>query len=348
MQNRFVYLAIGAIVCLAGVFYYVTSQKEIAEQFTVPLGLPKIPWPEDNPYTAKKAELGRLLYFDKRLSSDNSVACATCHSIPKAFSDRNSVSTGILGRKGTRHSPTVINTAYLKYLFWDGRASSLEEQSKGPIANPKEMTVVDDMHEAHRQCHEKIKSIPGYRKLFKEVFGTDECSIDDVAKAIATFERTVLSGNSPFDKYMAGDTTALTEEQVHGYKLFHKVGCQNCHFGPNFTDSRFFNIGIGMEKDNPDLGRYDVTKNAMDWGSFKTPTIREAEHSYPYMHDGRFNTLEEVMDYYNKGGYPNKNLSQLMRPLNLSEEDKKAIISFMKSLSGEGWQHLKEPNKFPE
>ena len=314
----------------------------------IPLGLPPIPWPADNPYTPEKAELGRILYFDKRLSSDGTISCATCHQVTRAFTDNKSLSEGILGQLGTRHAPTVINSAYQKYYFWDGRASTLEEQCKGPIGNPKEMTLADDAHEAHRQCEERIKKIDGYKVLFKQVFGNEECTIDNVAQAISTFERTILSGNSPFDRYQAGDKKALTQEQIHGYKIFIKSGCAFCHSGPNFSDDSFANIGIGMNVPNPDPGRYDVTKKKKDWGAFKVPTLRELPKTYPYMHNGVLMTLEDVIEYYNRGGLRNANLHPRMRPLNLSEEDKQALLSFLESLSGEGWQHFGVPEKFPE
>lgn len=326
----------------------VSKPPENQEVLQIPLGLPAIPWPADNPYSKKKADLGKLLFFDTRLSSDGTISCASCHSKPCAYADRKPISLGILGHKGTRHAPTVINTAYLSRLFWDGRANSLEEQSKGPIANPNEMTLAKDVHEAHRQCHERIRKIQGYRKLFKEVFGNGDCSIEDVAKAIATFERTILSGNSAFDRYQAGDKQALNAQQIKGYQVFKRSSCANCHFGDNFTDGRFLNIGVGMDAPNPDLGRYDITKEKKDWGAFKVPTLRETAITYPYMHDGSLKTLEEVIDYYDKGGTPNPNLHPSMRKLNLSKEDKEALLSFLKALSGEGWQHYQEPKQFPQ
>ena len=318
------------------------------EELVVPLGLPPVPWPADNPYSKKKAELGRLLYFDKRLSSDGTISCGTCHSIPHAFTDRHPVSTGIHGHQGTRHSPTVINSAYLKSYFWDGRAETLEEQCKGPIANPAEMTAIGDADKAHEECHMRVKSIKGYRVLFKEVFGNDECSMNDISKAIATFERTVLSGNSPYDRYMAGDKTAMNAEQIEGHQVFLKSSCANCHSGFNFTDGRFLNIGVGMDKPHPDPGRYGITQHPSQMGAFKVPTLRDVENTYPYMHDGSLQTLEEVVDYYDKGGIPNPHLIPLIRPLHLTEKEKKALVSFMKALSGEGWQHFKEPEKFPQ
>lgn len=341
-------LAIAIIVVTILAFRSEGVGKVAEEEFQVPLGLPPIPWPKDNPYSKKKAELGRLLYFDKRLSSDGTVSCSSCHEVNKAFTDNKIISEGILGQLGTRNAPTIINTAYLPTLFWDGRASSLEEQCKGPIANPKEMSLAHDPHEAHQQCHDRIKKIEGYCALFKEVFGHDECSIDDVAKAVATFERTVLSGNSPFDRYQAGDREALNPEQIRGYKVFMKSGCAFCHSGPNFTDNSFANIGIGMNVADPDLGRYEVTKKEKDWGAFKVPTLRDLPKTYPYMHNGVLMSLDDVIEYYNIGGLPNRNLHPRMRPLHLSEEDKKALKSFLEALSGEGWQHVQEPTSFPQ
>ena len=345
-----------ALCCLAIFFIqkkiFVTENQKLIPQeesaIKIPLGLPPIPWPEDNHFSVKKSELGRLLYFDKRLSADQTISCASCHNIPCAYSDCRAIAIGINETKGTRHSPTIINAAYSKHLFWDGRAASLEEQCKGPIANPKEMAEVDNIHEAHQQCVKRVRAIPGYRELFKEVFGHDEITIDEIAKAIATFERSILSGNSAYDRYQAGDKSALNAEQIQGMKVFKKSGCVNCHRGVNFSDERFFNIGIGMDTPPIDTGRYVITHDKKDWGAFKAPTLREVEHTGPYMHNGSLETLEEVIEYYNKGGNPNQNLHPLMRPLNLSEDDKKALISFLKSLSGEGWKHFQEPQEFPQ
>ena len=289
-----------------------------------------------------------MLYFDKRLSADGTVSCATCHSISRAFTDNLRVSIGIRGQHGTRHAPTIINAGYQKHLFWDGRAKTLEEQAKGPISNPKEMSLVDDVHKSLQLCHERIKQIKGYRILFKEVFGNDECLIDDIAKAISTFERTVLSGNSAYDRYKAGDLSAMSKEQIEGYKVFRHSGCTICHSGPNFSNDGFMNIGVGMDAEHPDLGRYDVTKNNSDYGAFKVPTLREVSKTYPYMHDGSLSTLEEVIDFYDKGGIPNRNLHTTIKPLKLSKEDKEALLSFLKALDGEGWQHFREPEKFPQ
>lgn len=333
-------------------FFFLTTSLLRAtdgkEEFKVPLGLPPIPWPADNAYSKKKEELGRLLYFDKRLSTDGTVSCATCHIPSEGFADHHARAIGIKGRIGKRNSPTVINSGYLKHLFWDGRAPSLEEQCKGPISNPNEMTLVENPHWAHQECHKRIMKIKGYKALFKETFGCDRCTLDDMAKAIATFERTIVSGNSPYDRYAAGDKTALTDEQIRGLRVFKKSGCNNCHAGFNFTDGRFLNIGVGTNEPNPDLGRYVITKKESDWAAFKVPGLRDIDKTYPYMHDGSLKTLEDVVDYYDKGGIPNKNLHPLMKPLHLTEEDKKALVSFMHALNGEGWQNVKPPEKFPD
>ncbi len=324
------------------------SQEIFPEELNPPFGLPSILWPKDNPYSKQKAELGRLLYFDKRLSSDGTISCASCHNIPCAYSDCKMLPIGIGHQQGTRHSPTIINAAYSRFLFWDGRATSLEEQAKGPLANTKEMSNVKDVHEAYKQCVNKIREVVGYRVLFKQVFGRDEMSIDDIARAIATFERTILSGGSPYDYYRAGNSKAMNREQIKGFEVYKKAGCIECHSGANFSDDRFINIGIGMDKENPDTGRYAITKDEKDWGAFKVPTLRDVEHSYPYMHDGSLATLEEVIDYYDRGGIPNKNLHPLIKPLHLSAEEKKHLLEFLKALNGTGWQSFQAPTEFPK
>jgi cytochrome c peroxidase len=312
------------------------------EDIRVPLGLLPIQWPADNPYSRAKSDLGKLLYFDKRLSADGSVACATCHHPKFAFTDGAAVSTGIKGQKGGRSAPTVLNRAYSLAQFWDGRAPTLEEQAKGPMANPIEMG------HTHDAVVKRLNGIPGYAPLFKAAFGTEKFDIDHVAKAIATFERTVLSGNSPYDQWKAGNKKAMTPEQVRGMNLyFGKAKCDACHEGINFTSNSYHNLGIGTDKPEPDAGRYIVTKNPDDWGAFKTPTLREIANTAPYMHDGRFQTLQEVIDFYDKGGIPNKNLSKTLKPLKLTDDEKRDLVVFLNALSGEGWK-IPEPTVFPQ
>jgi cytochrome c peroxidase len=314
-----------------------------AESPKAPLGLPPLSWPKDNPYSAAKVELGRYLYFDRRLSADESVSCASCHDPKFAFTDHAAVSTGIRSQKGGRSAPTVINRAYSLAQFWDGRAATLEEQAKGPIANPIEMGMT------HGDVVARLAKVAGYRPMFAAAFGTDEVTIDRMAMAIACFERTVLSGNAPYDRYRRGDKKALTTAQVRGMSVFvDKAKCDRCHEGGNFTLNVYANLGVGTDKPEPDVGRFAVTKDPRDWGAFKTPTLREIEHTAPFMHDGSLKTLQDVVDFYDKGGVPNKNLDANLKKLNLSDQEKQDLVAFLKSLSGEGWQHAREPAQFPK
>ncbi len=334
---------------LRTVFLFLFFSISLCADPVVPAGLPPVVWPKDNPYCAEKAELGRLLYFDKRLSANGTIACASCHDPSKAFTDSQPLAIGIEDKKGTRHAPSIINSAYNGLQFWDGRAATLEEQAEGPIANPNEMASSLDPKEAHRVCVAKLRQIPGYRALFKKVFGTEDFTIEQVSMAIATFERTILSGDSPYDRYIAGDQYALSPSQVQGMNLFFgKANCSVCHKPPNFTDNGFANIGVGMKAKEPDLGRYYITGVEKDKGAFKVPSLREVSRTGPYMHNGGFNSLGLVMHYYNIGGAKNPWLDSRMQPLNLSEDEQKQIVDFLYSLSGEGWQDVKPPQKFPE
>jgi cytochrome c peroxidase len=334
---------------IAGTLLAASAQRGPDAPPPVPLGLPPIAWPADNPYSVEKAALGRLIYFDKRLSADSTVACASCHAPQFAFTDGQPVATGVRGQKGGRSAPTVINSAYNAVQFWDGRAPTLEEQAKGPIANPIEMA------NSHEEVVRRLAAIPGYRDRFQAAFGTPEISIELVARAIATFERTVLSGNSPYDRFQAGDANALTPSAQRGLQLFFgKAGCNGCHAPPNFGGTGFANTGTGMQKPQPDWGRFAVTGRDEDRGAFKVPTLREIAGTAPYMHDGSLNTLEEVVEQYDRGGTrtladgsPNHWLDPRIRPLTLTAQEKKDLVEFLHALSGEGWQHAKEPDQFP-
>ena len=312
-------------------------------ELKVPLGLLPVQWPKDNPYSKPKWDLGRALYFDVRLSADGSLSCASCHAPKFAFADGQPNSLGIRGQRGNRSAPTVINRAYSLAQFWDGRAGTLEEQAKGPMANPIEMG------HTHEGICSRLSGIPGYRSLFAAAFESDEITIDRVAKAIATYERTVLSGNSPYDRYRNGYNKTLTPAQIRGLDVFvNKAKCDQCHEGINFTTNAYHNLGVGTDKPDPDVGRYIVTKDPHDWGAFKTPTLREIANTAPYMHDGSLKTLDDVVEFYNKGGIPNKNLDERIKPLHLTDQDRKDLVEFLKSLSGEGWQRMGPPDKFPE
>jgi cytochrome c peroxidase len=309
----------------------------------VPAGLPPLVWPADNPYSPEKVELGRYLYFDRRLSADGTVSCASCHDPRHGFTDGAAVSTGIRGQKGTRSAPTILNRAYSLAQFWDGRAATLEEQAIVPMESPFEMG------NTHQAVVATLSGIAGYRAMFARAFGSDGVDIERVTMAIACFERTVLSGNSPYDRYKRGDSTALTAEQVRGMAVFFdRASCDRCHQGSNFTSNAYANEGNGADKAEPDVGRYAVTHDARDWGAFKIPTLRDVEHTAPYMHDGSLQTLEDVVEFYNKGGIPNRNLDANIRPLHLSDRQKAGLVAFLKGLSGEGWQSVKAPERLPE
>jgi cytochrome c peroxidase len=315
-----------------------------SEPFTVlvPKGLGELRVHKDNPLTAKKIELGRQLYFDPRLSKDNTVSCATCHDPNKGWSNGEVVATGVRGQKGDRSAPTIINSGYQAFQFWDGRADELEGQALGPIQNPIEMDMNLEELEA------KLNKIDGYRRQFKEVFGSD-VTRDGIAKSIAAFERTILSGDAPFDRFKAGDKSALSEAAQRGMKVFfNKAQCSACHTGPNFTDGGFHNIGMGMEKKEPDVGREKLTKLLGDRGSFKTPTLREIARTAPYMHDGGKKTLEEVVDYYDKGGHPNPQLDESIFPLNLTEQEKADLVTFLKDGLASPNYPLVEPPELPK
>ena len=302
---------------------------------TLPTAVP-IP-PANLNYTAK-VKLGEQLYFDGRLSQNGAISCAFCHTPGLGFADPKQVSIGVGGKHGERQAPTIYNTAFNPTQFWDGRAGSLEEQILGPIQNPVEMAETLD------NVVKKIGKIQGYRDQFQTVFGGG-VSMQGIAEAIAAYERTILSTNSAFDKYVLGDKTAMSQDAQRGMALFKgKARCILCHNGPNFTDNQFHNLGVpqvGPKKE--DLGRYYVTRWPEDTGAFKTPTLRSIVETAPYMHDGAFKTLEEVVDFMDQGGGNNSNLSPLMRPLGLSAQEKTDLIAFLKALKGE-----EIPFEFPD
>jgi cytochrome c peroxidase len=334
------------LLLLAGAMGAGAAPSEVYEP-EIPLGLDEEGFhvPKDNPLTKNKIALGRLLFFDKRMSDDNSISCSTCHIPALAFTDGQPVSTGIKLQQGGRSAPTAINRGFSKMQFWDGRAPTLEAQSVGPLTNPIEHGFPDN-----DAVVAKINSIAGYKKLFKDVFGTSTITIGQVGKAIASFQRTLISGNSPFDKFdWDGDEKAISESAKRGKKLFFdKARCNLCHFGTNFSDEKFHNIGIGWGHENLDVGRFNVTKDKKDIGAFKTPTLREISMTAPYMHDGRFATLEEVVEHYNSGGIKNPFLDNQIIPLELTESEKRDLVEMLRTLNGEGWQHAKAPTSFPK
>lgn len=298
-----------------------------AEKTRVPLGLPPVPVPEDNPQTPEKIALGKMLYFDTRLSKDGTISCATCHDPEIAWTEHRATSKGIGGQIGEDNSPTVINAAYAKEQFWDGRAESLEEQALGPIENPIEMGHDLDV------LVKELAEIPDYKEGFQKVFGTGVTK-DGIAKAIASFERTVLSGNSPYDRFKAGDKDALTESPKRGMELFENLGCSTCHAPPLFSNYGYYNTGVGM----PDEGRKAVTGRDCDLGKFRVPALREVANTGPYFHDGSVAALEEAVALMAGGGKDNASLSAVLKALGdekVSEQDRKNLVEFLKALSGE-------------
>ena len=335
-------LAISSVAMLSPLAATATDYK-----LKIPFGLEEtaVVIPADNPLTTEKVELGRTLFFDKRLSQDNTIACANCHLAKFAFTDGKPVSTGIRGQKGGRSAPVSFNRVFSSAQFWDGRAATLEDQSVGPFTNPIEHGFANyDVMVA------KMKKIAGYRKLFKQVYGEDDITIGNVGKAIASFQRTVLSGNSPADRFdMGQEAGAIPEAAQKGLLLFRdKARCTKCHSGFNFTDEKFHNLGIGWDDNKVDLGRYMVTKNPEDIGAFKTPTLREISRSAPYTHAGRFKTLEEVVNFYNQGGVKNPHQDPLILPLELTDQEKGDLVQFLRTLNGEGWQQATAPKSFPK
>ncbi len=338
---------LGGVLLLSGVMPNDARASEQEYELEIPLGLDEDLFhiPKDNPLTKEKVALGHLLYFDKRLSKNGSIACATCHMPALAFTDGQPVSTGINLQQGGRSAPTSINRGFSKAQFWDGRASTLEEQSVGPLTNPIEHGFVNN-----DEVVATLNKIAGYKKLFNEAFGEVPITIQQVGKAIASFQRTLISGNSPFDKFdWDGEEKAISEAAKRGKKLFFgKARCNLCHFGTNFSDENFHNIGIGWEGEAVDVGRYHVSHDKKDIGAFKTPTLREISRTGPYMHDGRFVTLKQVIDHYNQGGVKNPFLDNQIIPLNLTESEKQDLVEMLRSLNGEGWQHATAPRSFPE
>lgn len=310
--------------------------------------------PKDNPLTRAKVELGRQLYFDPRLSKDSTVSCATCHNPVRGFTDNDKTSIGIGGKRGGRSAPTVLNRVLAPVQFWDGRADSLEAQALGPIGNPIEMGFSPD------EAAARLNAIEGYRIQFEKIFGGG-ATPDRIAKAIASFERTILTGAAPFDYWLAAEPfrekdpdetpeeaerreAILAAEKAHpmtaaakrGRELFFgKAQCSVCHAGENLSDEQFWNIGIGMadhatKPESIDKGREDFTKKAEDRGKFRTMTCRNVKDTAPYMHDGSLATLRDVVEHYNKGGLANPWLStERIRPLGLTKEEVDDVVAFL-------------------
>lgn len=313
------------MIALAILFLAISSLAA-EESVSLPKPLPSVDQPDDNPTSDAKIALGRQLFFDPRLSRSGKIACATCHDPEKGFSNGRRFGIGVDGREGTRNVPTLMNVAYNRFQFWDGRAASLEEQALMPIQNPKEMDLPLD------ELVAKLSDVEEYRRHFKQVFG-GEVSSEHVAKAIAAYERTIVSRDTPLDRYLAGDKDALSPAAARGMKLFYgDARCSVCHQGPNLTDNAFHNVGA-IDSKRPDAGRRVITNREEDEGAFKTPTLRGVVKTAPYMHNGRFQTLEEVVRHYNFGGVTdeeNPYRDTRLEVLYLREKQTADLVTFLK------------------
>jgi len=278
----------------------------LAAAVAIPLGLDLyMPVPEENPLTLEGIELGRRLFFDRRLSRDRTISCSTCHDPERAYSDGRAVAAGIFGRRGRRNAPALINRGYGRLFFWDGRAATLEEQVLKPIEDPNEMDLP-----------------PG------EASARTGLAPEEISRALASFLRSILSGDSRFDRFVSGDRAALSTEEQAGLQLFRGKGnCSACHVGPNFTDERLHNTGIAWRDGK-------LADSGAGKGNFKTPTLREISRTAPYMHNGSLASLEEVIEYYDRGGNRNPQLDTDVRPLNLSETEKRSLVLFLRALNG--------------
>ncbi len=331
------WLAIAALAIAASSCSSPAHVVGTAVAIEAPLGLPAVPIPANNPPTSDSIALGRKLFFDARLSGDDTVSCATCHNPQLSFTDGLPGSIGIGRKIGRRNAPTILNAAYYSTLFWDGRAASLEQQAGFPIENPSEMG------QTHELSVKKFEKIPEYKKEFETVFGPGRLTIEKIEMALASFERTQLSGDSAFDRYLyGGDQSAMSAGALRGLKIFtdkKRGNCSTCHLIEEtysvFTDQKFHNLGAGMGKDGElkDLGRYEVTKVAADKGAFRTPGLRNVAKTAPYMHDGSLKTLKDVVDFYAGGGTSNPQLDPEIKELKLSGQERADLVEFLESLT---------------
>jgi len=300
----------------------ISDRSELMKKYVRPAGPV---FPADNSYSSAREVLGKTLFFDPRLSGSSFISCATCHNPGFAWGDGLSKGIGDGMKPLKRHTPTILNSAYADLLFWDGRADSLEAQALGPIQSPAEM------NQPLNKVLERVKSIDGYKPMFEKAYPGEPVSEKTLAKAIATFERTVVSAQAPFDRWVAGDQNALSEQAKRGFDLFnHKAGCAQCHSGWNFTDNGFHDIGV----DDQDLGRGALVKIEAMQHAFKTPTLRNVASRAPYMHNGSELCLEAVIDFYDRGGNAQRpSLAEEMHPLHLTTDEKTDLVAFLQSLT---------------
>jgi cytochrome c peroxidase len=289
------------------------------------------PYPELNQPTTDRVTLGKMLYFEPRISGNGITSCATCHNPSLGWTDGLAKAIGFKGKELARGSPTVINTAYNTIQMWDGRKKDLEDQASGPMESP------DEMHVDFVKVYRWLNDNPEYKMLFEKAYPGEPIDVVTMTKAIASFERTLVSNNSPFDRWLKGDNNALTKQQIRGFRLFEdpqKGNCTICHSAPNFTNNGFHNIGLkSHDQENADMGRFVIKPLPSMRGAFKTPTLRDVALTAPYFHDGSATTLKEVMEHYNRGGSTAKDLSPDIKPLQLNEQEMADIVAFMEALT---------------
>lgn len=282
--------------------------------------------PADNPMTPEKVALGRQLFFDERLSGDGTKSCYSCHVCEKGLTDGLAKAVGAFNKQLPRSSPTLWNIGYHKEFYWDGRSGSLEKQAMAAWTGANMGAKADEIAA-------KLNAIQGYRGQFQQVFGGD-ATADNIVKAIAAYERTIISGSTPWDRFQAGDKSALTESAWRGWNIFQAIKCNNCHDGVLFTDQQYHNVGIGMDQKEPDVGRFKVTNKPEDTGAFKTPTLRDIARSAPYFHDGSAATLEEAVDIMLGGGKENQYLDRKnLEKHNILPDQRTALLDFLRALN---------------
>ena len=320
-----------------------SSPSEPALSAALPLGLPRLPRLLEGSPSPGMIELGKQLFFDPRLSADSTISCASCHDPDKGWSNGEAIAVGIGGQAGTRNGPTGVNSVYALHYFWDGRSASLEDVVPQPIQHPAEMGL------SLEDAENRINAIAGYRAQFHELFGSD-ASRETIAASIAAFLRTLVAGNSPYDRFRAGDLEALSPAARRGHDVFFfRSNCQMCHRGPLLTDGGFHNLGVGMDADAPDIGRAAVTgDHQFDTGAFRTPSLRDVSRTAPYMHDGRFQTLEEVLDFYVEAGFLNTHRMQMLNILVLDDQELADLATFLREgLTSDDYPTVERP-ELPE
>jgi cytochrome c peroxidase len=317
------------LILLIGLVFLIAPVNNVEAIIYEPI--PEITYPDNNPWSKAKEDLGRKLFFDPILSADNSISCSSCHLPKKSWTDGLPGSVGIKNQVLSRNSPSLLNSGFQKTMFWDGRAKTLEEQALMPIQDKAEMG------QSLEKLVEELKSRHDYREMFESAFPNSVITPERLAMAIATFERTLVTGKTAYDLYWQGDKNAMSSSAIRGMNLFSgKAKCSICHSGPFFTDHQFHNISFARNKSIQDEGRKKVTQEVFHDGAFKTPGLRGITSTAPYMHDGGLTNLKSVIEFYDMGGVSSKGKSPFISPIGMSENEKSDLLEFLKALSVDG------------